>query len=277
VKFWLGVHRPAWLGTLGVPLMVSRRTLSTIRGDLPRAVSPWVLDSGGFTELRLYGRWTSTAEQYAADVRRYAAEIGQLEWCAPQDWMCEPFMLAGGNGCVGTGFTVAAHIERTVANFVELRDLLGPLVIPVVQGWRVDEYERCVEMFDAAGVDLRAEPVVGIGSVCRRGVTEQANAEIVVRRMARMIGEHRLHGFGVSIDGLTRYGDALGSSDSLAWSYNRRKACRASGADSHAAECTRPRNRLGDVYSATNCPGCAVAWRRSIVDDGRSTLFWRAS
>jgi hypothetical protein len=52
------------------------------------------LDSGGFTELRLHGGWRTTAAEYVTVVRRYRDQIGCLEWAAPQDWMCEPFMLA---------------------------------------------------------------------------------------------------------------------------------------------------------------------------------------
>ena len=47
----------------------------------------WALDSGAFSELSAYGRWTLTLEQYVAAVRRYRDEVGQLDWAAPQDRM----------------------------------------------------------------------------------------------------------------------------------------------------------------------------------------------
>ena len=43
-------------------------------------------------------RYTFTEAEYVADVRRFAAEVGQPEWVAPMDWMCEPFMLAKTTG-----------------------------------------------------------------------------------------------------------------------------------------------------------------------------------
>ena len=68
-----------------------------------------------------------------AAVRRYRDEIGGLEWAAPMDWMCEPFMLAK------TGLTVAEHQARTVANYLELRSLAPELpFVPVLQGWSLD-------------------------------------------------------------------------------------------------------------------------------------------
>jgi len=67
-----------------VPLFLSRRWLAG-RKSLPRARGPWALDSGGFTELSTYGRWTLTPVDYAAEVRRYAGEIGNLAWAAAMD------------------------------------------------------------------------------------------------------------------------------------------------------------------------------------------------
>jgi hypothetical protein len=70
VRFYLGTHLPNWLGKVTIPLFVSRRTLAP-RRTLPRALGPWALDSGGFTELAMYGRWTVPATQYVAEVRRF--------------------------------------------------------------------------------------------------------------------------------------------------------------------------------------------------------------
>jgi len=109
VRFYLGAHHPHWLERAPFPLFVSHRQLAA-RRRLPRAATRWAVDSGGLTELRLHGRWHTSAAEYAAAVRRYRDEIGSLEWAAPQDWMCEPFMLAK------TGLTIAVHQAHTVAN-----------------------------------------------------------------------------------------------------------------------------------------------------------------
>lgn len=57
--FYLGTHQVNWLSDSQARLFGSRRRLST-RRRLPRARSNWALDSGGFTELSLYGGWKTT-------------------------------------------------------------------------------------------------------------------------------------------------------------------------------------------------------------------------
>ncbi|HEY2957670.1 MAG TPA: hypothetical protein VGM21_05615, partial [Actinomycetota bacterium] len=151
--FYLGTHQPAWLARVDVPLMVSHRTLSG-RGRLPRARCRWALDSGGFTELSLFGRWQTSPAAYADAVARYAEEIGALAWASPQDWMCEPAMLAR------TGLSVAEHRAATVDNYCTLRQLAPGLpFIPVVQGWRLSDYLLRTTTADGRG--LRAPWVAG--------------------------------------------------------------------------------------------------------------------
>ncbi len=137
--FYLGTHQAHWLRLVDVPLFVSRTRLEN-RKTLPQAEARWALDSGGFTELRQRGGWSLSTADYISQVRRYADEIGNLDWAAPQDWMCEPSMMAN------TGLTIHEHQQRTVDNFLDLRQELGGLVIPVLQGWERDDYLRCAEL-----------------------------------------------------------------------------------------------------------------------------------
>ena len=95
VLFLLGTHQPGWLTRAGVPLFVSDVRLRVYK-TLPVAAAPWAVDSGGFSELQHHGRWTVTPAEYVARVRRYRDEIGQLLWAAPQDSMCEPPIIYGG-------------------------------------------------------------------------------------------------------------------------------------------------------------------------------------
>lgn len=241
VDFWLGVHHPGWLRESDVPMFVSRNRLCRYR-TLPRARGPWALDSGGFTELSRHGRWTLSPAAYVAEARRYAEEVGLLAWAAPQDWMCEPSMLRA------TGLSVADHQERTTANLLELRALCpsGPFV-PVLQGWTPADYLRHVEAYDRAGVDLMAEPLVGVGTVCRRQDTR--DAEVILRSLAAL--GLRLHGFGVKLTGLARFSDVLISADSMAWSYTaRRQGVRLPG-------CVH--------RTCANCRVWAEAWRQEVL------------
>lgn len=230
--------------------MVSRRRLRTRLPGGP-AVVRWALDSGGFTEVTKLGGWGIGATEYVAEVRRYSDRLGAPCWAAPQDWMCEDEALAA------TGLDVAEHQRRTVANLVELRQLAPDVAwLPVLQGQAVGDYLRCWQLYDAAGVDLHGEPLVGLGSVCRR----QASAEVgtIVDRLA-MEGL-RLHGFGVKSDGLAAYGHTLASADSMAWSNGGRR---------------RP-GRCGRPHRCNNCLPWALQWRAGVLAqlDGVQPPLW---
>jgi hypothetical protein len=248
-RFYLGTHMVSqpWFD-LAVPLFVSRRRFRDRNGrprkTLPVARVLWALDSGGFTELnRPPHRWKTTEDEYVSDVTRFRDEIGLLEWVAPMDWMNEPAIL------LKTGLTVAEHQRRTVDNFVRLRARLGPLVIPVVQGWTVDDYLRCWELYHRAGVDLEWERTVGVGSVCRRQDTAEAGR--IIRALADNLLGTALHGFGVKTAGLESFGDALQSADSMAWSYRARRSPPLPG-------CTHA--------SCSNCVRFASRWRDTVVE-----------
>jgi len=236
VRFYLGTHQPNWIEQTEVPLFVSRTRLAE-RKTLPRAVGPVAIDSGGFTALSKTGRWPITVEQYAEEVRRYDAEIG-IEWAAPMDWMCEPGVRQK------TGLGVVDHQERTVKNFLRLRELLGPLVIPVLQGWTRDDYLRCWEMYSNAYVGLEWESVVGVGSICRRG----QDAEIV--RILNSLRPLKMHAFGVRTEALAHCAHFLVSADSMAWSAQGRRTARRPG-------CVHPRGGKTEA----NCLRYALDWR----------------
>lgn len=233
IHFFLGTHETNWLERLDVPLFISHRRLA-MRKRLPAARAPWALDSGGFTELSQFGEWRTGPGEYIDAVGRYTAEIGRLVWAAPQDWMCEPWIVEK------TGLSVREHQERTVSNYLELRHH-GPFV-PVLQGWTINDYETCIDLYAEAGIDLTAEPTVGLGSVCRR----QKTAE--VGRIVRMVHDAGIsaHGFGVKREGISLYGDMLTSVDSMAWSYRARRDWPLPG-------CTHA--------SCANCSRYALRWR----------------
>lgn len=265
--FYLGTHQPGWLGRAGVALFVSDRRLRVYK-TLPRAAARWALDSGGFTELKMFGTWTVSPEEYVRRVRRYHEEIGRLDWVAPQDWMCEPIIINGGTvhgqRFVGTHLSVVEHQRRTVLNYVRLRDLAPDLdIIPAVQGFTIDEYRRCVDLYwSLARVDLTKEPRVGVGSVCRRQATTEAGGII---RALRTCGLRRLHLFGFKVLGLTQHSGLLTAQDtcdSLAWSETARKLQRPA-----LAECVQAARHK----NCANCLPYALIWRRAALAAARGT------
>lgn len=251
--FYLGTHEPSWLRNVRVPLFVSRRRLARLACLRPgrplrpsgrpvyASVTRWACDSGGFSEIAEHGRWTVPAAAYADELRRYRDGVGLLDWAAPQDWMCEPAMLKK------TGMTVHEHQVRTTASVLELRRLLageGIHIVPVLQGWRLDDYLRHVEQYRTAGVDLAEEWLVGLGSGCRRQAL--AGFAAIVQALAAL--RIRLHGFGMKGQGFALYGADLETADSMAWSYAGRRRPSEDCPTSNAASCA-------------NCLHYALAWR----------------
>ena len=231
---WLGgdVHALWW----GVPVLVSYGRLSHAK-TLPAATAPWVCDSRAFTELIQHGRWTISADRYAADLTRYAGEVGRLAWAAPQDWPCSRVALDA------TGLTEDEHQRRTVASVVQLRALTQVPIACVVTGLTADSYLRHVDMYRAAGIDLWSETtVVGVGALVGRPA--HAVADIV--RTLHAAGLPRLHGFGVKGPALDLVGGLLESVDSAGWSDDAR---RTSGRCPH-----------GLTRWERNCPVAAQQW-----------------
>jgi hypothetical protein len=245
--FYLGTHNPAWLSRVSIPLCVSYHRLQD-RKSLPKAQCEWVLDSGGFTELKTHGKWTIDPERYADDVRVLARDVGRLVWAAPQDWMCEEKIRRL------TKFSVVEHQRRTTESVLFLRERAPEIPwIPVIQGWTAGEYEDHVDLYERSGIDLTKEPVVGVGSVCRR-TSNLSISRILLYMALRGI---RIHAFGLKGDALRwqlqqPFTDRhlFVSSDSLAWSFNARKNQRLPG------------------HTHKNCQNCleyALMWREELL------------
>ena len=264
-RVYLTVNTVAWLDRVDladVPKCISRNRLTAYQGRrLPRSRAALLLDSGGFTELKEHGRWRLSAAEYVAEVRHQVEQLGRdaVVAIAQQDWMCETVVIEGGHTkdgrFVGTrqlldpeyrltlDEMIHEHQRRTVTNFVELRRLAPDLpIFPVLQGQTLAQYLRHTAMFTAAGVSFVDEPLIGLGSVCRRQGTEDT------ARIVRALAAHgmRLHGFGVGVQGLSRYGDRVASVDSNAWSYDGRRAI---------GRCPH-----GVVKWEANCPVKARTW-----------------
>jgi hypothetical protein len=212
--FYLGTHLPHWIWTVkNVPLFVSQRRLKR-QSNYKTATTDWCLDSGGFSELSLFGEWKTSSTRYIRSIQQYEYFIGRLIWAAPQDWMCEPFILKK------TGLSVIIHQEKTIDSFVELSSAnIKTSIIPILQGFSLTDYLIHIHRYLERDIDLRNYKTVGIGSVCRR----QGTLEIAkIFAMVKSLGIS-LHGFGVKSDGLILSKDNLHSADSMAWSLSARR------------------------------------------------------
>lgn len=241
-KFYLGTHEQSWLynSSLNVPVFMSHRRLARLRSLRP-ATTTWALDSGGFSELSLYGEWRTSAHEYLAAIRRYESEIGKPEFCAIQDYMCEPHILKK------TGMTIKQHQLLTCHSFIGLKSLAPDInFIPILQGWDEQDYHNHIKLYREFNIDLRDYDIVGVGSVCRR----QNSNEIENLIRSIYLEGIRIHGFGVKSQGLERYSQYLVSADSMAWSFSARY-------DPPLEGCTHK--------NCSNCIRYALRWYNNLV------------
>lgn len=225
-EFFLGVPEAHWVwnglarGSCFVSFSRWRERKRYHRAKLPEGARVAV-DSESYTMLSTHGRWLTSTSDYVDTVRRVNDEVGELAFASIRDWMCEPWICGGGGKepgsrrtCPGTGYSLRDHQAFTIESLFELRQLAPEIPwLPVVQGYTVEDYLRHVEDYKRAGVDLRAEPRVGAGSVCRRNRSKE-----IGRLLGALVDEGlSLHGFGIKAKGLERHAGLVDSVDSMAW------------------------------------------------------------
>jgi hypothetical protein len=222
---------PEWNGQLvravadaGAPALVSAgRLWRGGRVRWPRTsvegVADVALDSAGFVAMKRHGGYPWTAQDYVrmALLRRWA-------WWSQMDFCCEPEIAHD-------AAEVRSRVARTGVALVECRalaaDLGAPAPMPVLQGWRPDDYLRSMDLLDQAGP---WPALVGVGSVCRRHLRGDTGLFAVIARIgARLPEGTKLHLFGVkgaALPELDRLG-VIHSTDSCAWDFGGRIKARA--------------------------------------------------
>lgn len=242
-EFYLGTHVLNHIEKSTVPMFVSFRQLRKRKKKPFNQSAKVYVDSGGFSELSINGRWTISPEEYVMELERLQGLGLNIEWAAQQDWMCEDFMLEK------TGLSIRDHQRLTVMNFLKLKKLNSSIdFIPVLQGQTLDDYFSHFEMFEEHGVQLRKEKVVGVGSVCRRQNTDE------IGYLFKCLASKgiKIHGFGVKIAGIKKYGEHLVSADSMAWSFGARYDEKCGLCESNAKNCA-------------NCLMYALKWREKVI------------
>jgi hypothetical protein len=231
-----------------VDLFISIRQLRKRKKKKFQQRGKIAIDSGGFTELSMFGEWKTTSNEYIEDLKNLI-ELGlEIEWASPQDWMVEEHILKK------TGLTIKDHQRKTIENFIELREKCNFVhIIPVLQGQTLQDYFDHFEMYEMKNIDLRSEKIVGVGSVCRRQKTDEIG-KIIKGLSSKGI---KIHGFGVKSGGIKKYGSYLYSSDSLAWSYGARYSKKRCG---KCSKIEKPTSK-----NCANCLHYALEWRDNII------------
>ncbi len=265
MAFFTGVGHPYKLSHSPIPLFLSAATLAEYKTTGARfpvqlGQAPWAGDCGSYAALMLNKDrdghpWSLPADRYAELWLRLVGDVGPPEFVAVQDHPCEPPLLAR----VGT--TVGQHQQWTTESYLYLSERYPQIPwLPILQGWLPWQYQEHFELYRRYGVDL-AGRWVGIGSVCRRG------SQTDIARVFGTLASYgmRMHGFGVSINGLRLAGHLLYSSDSQAWSSTARaERIRLPG----CTHLSRPDPVTG-LRVPTDCRNCfryAVHYREEVLE-----------
>jgi O-acetyl-ADP-ribose deacetylase (regulator of RNase III) len=124
---------------------------------------PWALDSGGFTELSLHGRWKATPAAYVAAVRRYPApavleiRVRSRPQSLTQNELVQPLRVIPGDATSpqATGTKIIAHVCNDLGGWGK------GFVLAVSRRWPAPEREyrawyreRAHNDFDLGAVQL---------------------------------------------------------------------------------------------------------------------------
>lgn len=164
------------------------------------------LDCGGFTMLNKHG-------EYPFSVVNYANLIARLgpDYYATMDYPCEPE--------ISRSLSLEKNkerIEATVKNAEALAEWecqIPGKMVPVIQGYELDEYLYCLRLYEEA--DLIRD-YMAVGSMCRRISDEQLGKLIPgLYYAANKLGCYKLHFFGLKLSrSLEIYADMIYSRDS---------------------------------------------------------------
>jgi len=175
-----------------------------------------LIDSGGFPSSFIYNGYKDSDERYLAFVKSVKADYFVL-----RDYPCEPQILKKFNT------SVRDQIHKTLEHHIKLLDLfersnLNAQPIPVIQGWKIEDYLYCLDLFDEYGL-LGKFDYIAIGSTCRRHQVKYTQRIILTIRK-ELPKRKRLHAFGVKLSVLRNKAvwDSLYSVDSSAWDYPSR-------------------------------------------------------
>jgi hypothetical protein len=156
----------------------------------PRQTGSKWLDSGGFTLLNRFGDYPFTMMQY----------INFVCWMRPQyfasmDYPCEPN--------ISRSLSLMSNqerIEKTVDNALfmsDWEDYTMSKLVPVIQGYTLDEYLTCIALYRQRGL---IRDYMAVGSMCRRiSNVELHNLIPIIYEAATAAGCKRLHYFGLKL------------------------------------------------------------------------------
>ncbi len=176
------------------------------RGKFQRHYGLRWLDLGGFTLLNKFGDYPFSVVNSANLIARLAPHF-----YGTMDYPCEP-EISRSLGLMSN----EQRIVATVANAAELAEWEAQLpgqMVPVIQGYALNEYLYCLKLYQEAGL---IRDYMAVGSMCRRISNEElGNLIPAIYYAAQAAGCTRLHFFGLKLSpDLEPYANMIYSRDS---------------------------------------------------------------
>ena len=200
----------------------SKRTKKfSINAFIPEC-KEWFLDSGGFSLLSKWQDYPFTVEQYALLIKRK-----KPNYAATMDYPCEPELTIvekTKRHSKEWRMSVKERIMRTIESaeiMLNNYDFRRTKIVPVVQGWTIDDYRFCIEEMHRR--DLLTD-YVAFGSMCRRMRISEARKLITKQReYLRRFVDAKAHYFGIKISFLKDLVifKNVDSFDTAAWTHNQ--------------------------------------------------------
>ncbi|HEX7784354.1 MAG TPA: hypothetical protein VF509_16260 [Sphingobium sp.] len=181
------------------------------------------LDSAGFVAAARYGGFPWSLSAYVSLASAYP-----FEWWASADYCVEAEIARDRD-------EVADRLSRTIRANRDCQVLgedagIADRLIPVIQGRRPSDYERCI---DALWGAIRPGALIGVGSMCRRDIHGPEGLIAVVDHLDQILPAGvRLHIFGAkgsALPYLLPFAHRVASIDSQAYGVGARRAALKAG------------------------------------------------
>ena len=208
---------------LTVPnIMLSAGSIATTNGkkwNMTRTRLPegfpdqLILDSGGYSFFSRWGDYPFSIEDYVS-LAHLLQDQYPLYRVATLDYPCEPDINRSHL------MTNEDRITKTVYNAVSCYDADKTLPwLPVIQGYTLDEYLHCVDLYNEAGI---ISDYWAVGSLCSRKGELRSIKYLLTNLKELALSNVKVHAFGLNIPYIKdpQIFDLLYSSDSAAWTFN---------------------------------------------------------
>ena len=166
------------------------------------------VDSGGF---QVTARWDLEYPYSVETLFEYAERVG-ADYLAAPDYACEP-ELHDSTVSNRIGMTVEGHAQAMA--LYEDREWSFQLV-PVLQGYEVEDYEHCIDWFESEGM---IRDYMAVGTVCKRDRVKSIHN--VLQAIKRKLPDVDLHMFGMTLNAWKdrRLWGQFKSADTAAWNW----------------------------------------------------------